>query len=123
MSDTVLTALIAAGVPATVTIVSAILQHRSKKLTEAMKQNCEHMDERFDELDHRINDLKKDTTRTQLLQLIAHSPEDVESVLTVGRFYFEELKGDWFVSSVFTKWAKNHDVDISSIKMVSHKGE
>lgn len=122
MSDTVLTALIAAGVPALVTIVSAILQHRSKKLTDAMKENCAHMDERFDEIDARIKDLKKDETRTQLLYLMAHDEEDKESILTVARFYFQELRGNWYVSSIFTKWAKKHDVDISSIKII-HKGE
>ncbi|MBQ2644266.1 hypothetical protein IJG14_01670 [bacterium] len=120
MSDAVLTALIAAGVPACVTIVSAILQHRSKRITEAMKANCAHMDERFDELDSRISDLKKDGTRIQLLYLLAHDENDKESILTVARYYFEELKGDWYVSSIFAKWAKKHNVDISQIKMV-HK--
>lgn len=122
MSDTVLTALIAAGVPACVTIVSAILQHRSKRLTEVMKKNCDHMDGRFDELDSRLKDLKKDETRIQLLYLLAHDEEDKESILTVARYYFEELRGDWYVSSIFTNWAKKHGIDISSIKIV-HKGE
>ena len=121
MSDTVVTALIAAGVPALVTVISAIIQHRSKKLTDVMKSNCSHMDDRFDELDSRIKDLKKDETRIQLLYLLAHDENDKESILTVGRYYFEELKGDWYVSSIFSKWAKKHDVDVSSIKIL-HKG-
>lgn len=121
MSDTVTTALIAAGIPALVTVVSAIIQHRSKKFSDAMKENCAHMDTRFDELDSRLKDLKKDETRIQLLYLLAHDEDDKESILTVARYYFEELKGDWYVSSLFTKWAKKHDVDISSIKIL-HKG-
>lgn len=120
MSDTVIVALIAAGVPALVTVISAILQSRSKKFADAMKENCAHMDRRFDEIDAQIQSLKLDETRTQLLYLLAHDEEDKESILTVARFYFEELHGDWYVSNIFTKWAKKHDVDISSIKMV-HK--
>lgn len=116
MSDTVLTALIAAGVPAIVTIVSAILQHRSKKLTEAMKQNCEHMDERFNEVDKKIAEgQRKDElaiTRVELMMLMTHNPDNVVEIERLAKKYFTPpLNGDSYMSQLYSDYAKKYKAD------------
>ena len=116
MSDTVLTALIAAGVPAIVTIVSAILQHRSKKLTEAMKQNCAHMDERFNEVDKKIAEgQRKDElaiTRVELMMLMAHNPENVVEIERLAKKYFTPpLNGNSYMGQLYSEYAKKYKAD------------
>ena len=116
MSDTVLTALIAAGVPAIVTIVSAILQHRSKKLTDTMKENCAHMDERFNEVDKKIVEgQRKDElaiTRVELMMLMAHNPENVLEIERLAKKYFTPpLNGDSYMSQLYSEYAKKYKAD------------
>ena len=121
MSDTVLTALIAAGVPAIVTIVSAILQHRSKKLTDAMKENCAHMDERFNEVDKKIVEgQRKDElaiTRVELMMLMAHNPENVLEIERLARKYFDPnwLNGNSYMTGIVSRWSKEHGIDPNAI--------
>lgn len=116
MSDTVLTALIAAGVPAIVTIVSAILQHRSKKLTDAMKENCAHMDERFNEVDKKIVEgQRKDElaiTRVELMMLMTHNPDNVVEIERLAKKYFSPpLNGDTYMSQLYSDYAKKYGAD------------
>lgn len=116
MSDTVLTALIAAGIPAIVTIVSAILQHRSKRLTDAMKENCAHMDERFNEVDKKIAEgQRKDElaiTRVELMMLMSHNPDNVLEIERLAKKYFTPpLNGDSYMSQLYSDYAKKYGAD------------
>ena len=116
MSDTVLTALIAAGIPAIVTIVSAILQHRSKRLTDAMKENCAHMDERFNEVDKKIAEgQRKDElaiTRVELMMLMTHNPDNVLEIERLAKKYFTPpLNGDSYMSQLYSDYAKAYGAD------------
>ena len=115
MSDTVLTALIAAGVPACVTIVSAILQHRSKRLTEAMKKNCDHMDEQFEGLRQEMKaGQRKDEqaiTRLELMMLMTHDPENVLEIEKLARKYFVDLEGNTYMSKMYSDYAKKYKAD------------
>lgn len=53
--------------------------------------------------------LEKDGLRTQLLLLILLKPEEKQEILTLGEYYFGKLKGNWYLSSVFNQWAKEHE--------------
>ena len=48
--------------------------------------------------------LEKDTLRTQLLLMILLKPEEKQEILTVGEHYFSDLKGNWYMTSIFNKW-------------------
>ena len=115
VSDTVLTALIAAGIPALVTIVSAVVQHRSKRLTEVMKKNCDHMDEQFEGLRQEMKvEQKKDEqaiTRLELMMLITHDPENVLEIEKLARKYFIDLEGDTYMSKMYSDYAKKYGAD------------
>lgn len=60
--------------------------------------------------------LEKDGLRTQLLLLILLKPEEKQEILTLGEYYFGKLKGNWYLSSVFNQWAKEHDENPSWFK-------
>lgn len=69
---------------------------------------------KIDALSSQINEIQLDTTRNQLLILMEHD-ENSEEVLKVARFYFQELKGDWYMTSLFEKWADKHGVDAKTL--------
>lgn len=48
--------------------------------------------------------LEKDVLRTQLLMLILMRPESKQEILTLGRHYFADLKGNWYMTDVFNHW-------------------
>lgn len=75
--------------------------------------------EKIDELSARIQDLKVDSTRNQLLTLISNYPNNEEEILKVSRHYFQDLNGDWYMTSLFSNWAKSRNIDASTI--LGHK--
>ena len=51
--------------------------------------------------------LEKDVLRTQLLLLILMKPGEQQEILTIAEHYFADLKGDWYMTSIFNKWLKS----------------
>lgn len=48
--------------------------------------------------------LEKDVLRTQLLLLILMKPDEQQEILTIAEHYFADLKGNWYMTSIFNKW-------------------
>ena len=69
---------------------------------------------KIDAIAEQMQGLKLDTTRNQLLVLMEHD-ENEEEVLKVAKYYFNELKGDWYMTSVFERWAERHGVDAKTL--------
>ena len=55
-------------------------------------------------LEDKLNKLERDGLRTQLLVLIIQRPEEKQEILTIAEHYFKDLKGDWYMTSIFNKW-------------------
>ena len=53
---------------------------------------------------------EKDQCRTQLLLMIADYPESRAEILELGRHYFVDLKGDWYLSSLFLGWIDSQKI-------------
>lgn len=121
MSDTVLVALIAAGVPATVSIITAVLQLRSKKLTNLLEENRQYFETRCKEVEKCMTEgQRKDElaiTRVELMMLMTHDPENVMAIEKLARKYFDPngLNGDSYMSKFYSKWAKKHDADYTFV--------
>lgn len=71
--------------------------------------------EKLDKISSQINDMKLDNTRTQLLMMISNFPENKSEILKIAQYYFGDLKGDWYATDVFTKWAAEHDIDVEEL--------
>ena len=54
---------------------------------------------------------EKDSLRVQLLVMMNLMPNNHEEIMTLGQRYFDDLKGDWFYSSLFAKWLKDNKID------------
>lgn len=64
-------------------------------------------------LESKVNDIREDTIRIQLDNLINNDSENVESILTIARTYFIDMKGDWYMTEKFKRWGREHNVDLS----------
>lgn len=53
--------------------------------------------------------------RLELLNLISHTPENKVEIERVAKHYFVTLKGDWYATKVYSKWAEEHGGDISFV--------
>lgn len=76
--------------------------------TWGMTQINASTNRKLDELSSQVADIKVDTTRSQLLTLINTSPDNEAEIMKVAQYYFGTLGGDWYMTSLFTKWAEEH---------------
>lgn len=67
---------------------------------------------RVDALESKIDDnYTKDelaTTRLELMILMEHDPENTIEIEKLARHYFSDLQGNSYLTSVFSKWCKEH---------------
>lgn len=61
-------------------------------------------------LSKRLDKLERDGLRTQMLVLIIQRPEEKQEILTIAEHYFKDLKGDWYMTSIFNKWIIDSDI-------------
>ena len=57
-------------------------------------------------------DTRKDTLRIQLMMMMQNQPDNEDSILKLAETYFMKLRGDWYMTSEFKKWAKAHNVEV-----------
>lgn len=76
---------------------------------------------KLDAISTQVTELKLDTTRNQLLTLMKSYPDNEEEIMKVAKFYFKDLDGDWYMTSLFIKWGEEKDIDISEIVNVKGK--
>lgn len=67
---------------------------------------------RREKLDKRFQLLEKDVLRTQLMLMIADFPNERSDILKLAQHYFEDLEGNWVLSSVFGSWLKENGIEI-----------
>lgn len=100
-----ISALISALV-AICTTLGSVLSWFETKVTD-------YLDQRLSPVESTVKDIREDTVRLQLDNLINNDADNVESILTVARTYFIEMKGDWYMTEKFKRWGREHNVDLS----------
>lgn len=92
------------------------IMKKAKQETYDMKKDSNDkiglLDNNIKEILEISKETQKDTTRIQLLMVIQQQPNNVDTILKLAERYFVKLKGDWYVTSEFNKWAKEHDVGL-----------
>lgn len=107
---------ISAFISAIIVIITAcgsLLNWFESKMTE-------HLDARISSVENTVNEIRQDTIRLQLDSLINNDSENKESILSVAKVYFLDMKGDWYMTEKFKKWGKEHDIDLSDFYFTSH---
>ena len=52
----------------------------------------------------KLERLQKDGLRTQLLLMILLKGDEKKEILTLAQHYFDDLKGNWYMTDIFNKW-------------------
>lgn len=76
---------------------------------------------KLDTISAQMMELKLSTTRSQLLTLMKNYPDNEEEIMKVAKYYFNDLDGDWYMTSLFIEWGEKEGIDISEV--VNMKGK
>lgn len=79
------------------------------------------VNDKLDMIIAKVDTAEQNATRSQLLALMSDYPDNESEILKVAQYYFRDLNGDWYMTSLFTKWADERGIDVSDI--VSIKGK
>lgn len=71
--------------------------------------------EKLDAISSQISGLEMDSARSQLLVLMSDYPDNESEILKVADYYFNNLKGDWYMTDLFSKWAESRDINVDDI--------
>ena len=96
-----------------ITTCGSLLNWFETKMTE-------HLDARISSVENTVNEIRQDTIRLQLDNLINNDGNNTSSILSVAKVYFIDMKGDWYMTEKFKKWGKEHDVDLSDFYFTNH---
>ena len=61
-------------------------------------------------LTKRLDRLERDGLRTQLLLLVLLKPGENQEILTLAEHYFKDLKGNWYMTSIFNTWVEENGI-------------
>lgn len=70
---------------------------------------------KLDDISRQVESLEVGATRTQLLTLISNYPDNESEIMKVAEYYFGDLKGDWYMTEIFSKWATDRGIDPNTI--------
>lgn len=74
---------------------------------------------KLDSISDQMTELKLDTTRNQLLTLMKNYPDNEEEIMKVAKYYFKDLNGDWYMTSLFIEWGEENGIDVTEIVKVN----
>lgn len=86
-------------------LVQALIQARAQK-----KGLLSQIMQAIEGLRKQMKKQECDNCRTQLLLLISDYPHERQEILTLARHYFDDLKGNWYASSIFRSWLKENNI-------------
>ena len=103
MSDVVVAVL---GSTAVFSFIQFLFQRHDRKVeSKSGVQNT------VKEIQNSLVKLEKDGCRTQMLVLMGDYPNERGELMTLAEHYFKDLKGDWYMSSIFAKWLKENGIE------------
>jgi hypothetical protein len=91
----IMVALITGGL---IEFVQFLITRKDKK-----KDDTENIKKKLDKVE-------QDSTRLQLLFLIKQFPESTREIMKCAEYYFRELEGDWYMTSIFDSWLVSNNI-------------
>ena len=88
---------------------NALLEIVRYLIEKSKKKNG--LDDRFNAIEDKLIKNEKDSVRTQLLLLMSDYPERTDEIMEVGRHYFEDLNGNWYMTSIFKNWLDQEKIE------------
>ena len=105
----------AATIGAIIAIVGALtgaLGWIHTQFTDAVKAQVEDLKSEMQASDRKT---EVQITRLELMTLIDTQPDNVAEIDKVARHYFLDLKADWYMTGIFSKWCREHGGDANIV--------
>lgn len=96
-------------------------KNRNCQFTQEDRKRVNETSDKIALLDKRVLALERSEDRTQLLLLIYNDTDNIDAIITLANHYFRVLKGNMYMTSIFTDWAKKHDIDEQVIHEIIKK--
>lgn len=61
-------------------------------------------------LKNQLIKLEKDSCRTQMLVMLSDYPDEKNEIMTLAEHYFKDLKGNWYMTTIFAQWLKKNNI-------------
>lgn len=66
---------------------------------------------------------ERDSCRLQMMQVMFFCPDDKAELMRLAQRYFCDLHGDWYMTSLFRKHLKKHDIESPDWLSTTKTGE
>lgn len=106
----------AAGIITAIGVIVAAVMSAGGYLVKSLFSDT---NDKLDKLSSQVDALRTESVRTQLITLMSNYPDNQAEILKLADKYFNEMNGDFYVTSLFEQWADQHGVDAKTL--LSHK--
>lgn len=89
------------------TFLQFLIQRKDSK-----KQDIEDIKEAIEDLKEKTKEIQLGNSRTELMLLFNDYPDNEGEVLKQAEKYFVQLGGDFYMTSMFTRWLKLNHISI-----------
>lgn len=80
--------------------IQFLISRKDKKLEDEIKRQ-----------NKKIDSLARSSCRNEMLVMMNHYPDETMEIMRLARVYFEELEGDFYLTSLFAKWLDEHNLE------------
>lgn len=74
-----------------------------------------HIQDQMSDVKADVSEIKLSSTRNELLLMIEHNPNNVVEIERLAKVYFVDMKGDFYMTGLYSDWAKKHGGDTSFV--------
>jgi uncharacterized lipoprotein len=96
-------------------------KNKNCQFTQEDRKRANETANKVDKLEERTLSLERSEDRTQLVLLMSLDPDNIDAIITLANHYFRVLKGNMYMTSMFTDWAKRHNIDEQVIHEIIKK--
>lgn len=90
--------------------IKFLIERSDAKKEKKDAKELESIKNEIEGIKNEVTLLKKDGIRTQLLLLILMQPDEQAEILKVAEYYFVKLKANWYMTGLFARWCKQHNL-------------
>lgn len=74
-----------------------------------------HIQDQMSDVKADVSEIKLSSARNELILMIEHNPNNVIEIERLAKVYFVDMKGDFYMTGLYSEWAKQYGGDTSFV--------
>lgn len=103
MNEQLIIAILGSGV------VSAIIASATTLIVRYLDKK-DSKEDKISEIEKKVNRNEVDNVRLQMMLLMSDYPDEKQEIMRVAEHYFKDLKGNWYMTTMFNSWLTNNNI-------------